>query len=94
MCFLFRNLMLQFAWIIAPPAKLRGNRKETIFNNPMSSNVQSMANNKSFGEEESEQNDAFLWDSIKEKSLSLFKLLSFFNISRVVYLFHFPFSFC
>lgn len=59
--------MLQFAWIIAPPAKLRGNRKETIFNNPMSSNVQSMRNNKSFREEESEENDAFLWDSIKEK---------------------------
>lgn len=59
--------MLSFQGFIAPihldhctSSQIKRNRKETIFDNPLTSNVQSMANNKPFAEEENEKNVVFL----------------------------------
>lgn len=46
-------------------SQIKRNRKETIFYSALTGNVPSVANNKPFGEEESEQNDVFLLGSIK-----------------------------
>lgn len=42
-------------------SKIKRNRKETIFDNPLAGNVPYMASDKPFGEKKSEQNDGFLW---------------------------------